>query len=123
MEVYILQVMDKQTATNAAGRKLLARLARLGPFLPASLTVTRTRCGNPRCRCAREGPVHETALLTWKEGRTTRTLHVPRELRREVAQWIGEWKKLKKLIDAMAAAQRQFLQTRKKSMKKSSGSS
>lgn len=115
--------MDKQTATNAAGRKLLARLARLEPFLPASLTVTHTRCGNPRCRCAREGPVHETTLLTWKEGGKTRTLHVPRELRGEVAQWIGEWKKLRSLIDAMAAAQRQFLQTRKKSMKKSSGSS
>ena len=115
--------MDESTATSAAGRKLLKRLGRLGPFLPASLSVTRTRCGNPRCRCAREGPVHETALLTWKEGRKTRTLHVPRELRREVAQWIGEWKKLKKLVDAMGAAQRQFLQTRKKSIKKSSESS
>jgi len=115
--------MNTPPATTAAGRKLLARLARLGPFLPASLTVTRTRCGNPRCRCAREGPVHETALLTWKEGGKTRTLHVPRELRREVAHWIREWKKLRSLIDAMAAAQRQFLQTRKKNMKKSSGSS
>ena len=89
-EVYILLSMKTETATNAAGRKLLKRLARLGPFLPASLTVTRTRCGNPRCRCAREGPEHETALLTWKEGRTTHTLHVPRELRCEVAQRIGE---------------------------------
>ena len=123
MEVYILQVMEKPTATNTAGRKLLVRLAHLGPFLPASLTVTRTRCGNPRCRCAREGPAHETALLTWKEGGKTRSLHVPRELRREVAQWIVEWKKLRRLIDAMAAAQRQFLQTRKKSIRKSSGSS
>jgi hypothetical protein len=115
--------MKKTTPTNAAGRKVLERLARLGPFLPATLTVTRTRCGNPRCRCAREGPVHETALLTWKEGRTTRTLHVPRELRSEVAQWVGEWKKLKRHVDAMAAAQRQFLQTRKRNIRKSSGSS
>ena len=115
--------MNETSVTNAAGRKVLERLGRLEPFLPATLTVTRTRCGNPRCRCAREGPVHETALLTWKEGRTTRTLHVPRELRREVAQWIEEWKKLKRFIDAMAAAQRQFLQTRKRNIRKSSGSS
>ena len=115
--------MDTPIATNAAGRKVLERLAQLGPFLPASLTITRTRCGNPRCRCAREGPIHETALLTWKEDGKTRTLHVPRELRSEVAQWIEEWKKLKRLIDAMAGAQRQFLQTRKKSIRKSSGSS
>jgi len=122
-EVYILPYMEAKTVTNSAGRKVLAHLARLGPFLPATLTVTHSRCGNPRCRCVREGPIHETALLTWKEGGTTHTLHVPRALRREVAQWIGEWKKLRKLVEAMAAAQRQFLQTRKKSMRKSSGSS
>lgn len=109
--------------TNAAGRKVLERLAQVAPFLPASLNVTRTRCGNPRCRCAREGPIHETALLTWKEGGKTRTLHVPKELRDEVAQWIAQWKKLKGLIERMAAAQRQFLQTRKRSIKKPSGPS
>jgi hypothetical protein len=109
--------------TNAAGRKVLERLAQVAPFLPASLTVTRTRCGNPRCRCAREGPVHETALLTWKEGGKTRTLHVPHELREEVAQWIAEWKRLKELVERMGAAQRRFLQTRKRSIKKPSGPS
>lgn len=108
---------------RGAGRRLLERLARMGPFLPASLTVTRTRCGNPRCRCAREGPLHETALLTWKEGPITHTLYVPRELRRDVAHWIAEWKKLKGLIARMAVAQRQFLQTRKKSIRKRSGPS
>lgn len=115
--------MDTKPATNAAGRQVLERIARIGPFLPASLTVTRTRCGNARCRCTKEGPIHETALLTWKEGRTTHTLYVPRDLRPEVAQWIAEWKKLRSLIDRMAAAQRQFLQTRRKSMKKPSGPS
>jgi len=124
-EVYILQVTDKKKgiSTSAAGRKVLERLARIGPFVPASLTVTRTRCGNPRCRCAREGPVHETALLTWKEGGKTRTLHVPLELRGEVAQWIAEWRKLKGIIDRMAAVQRLFLQTRKRNVGKPSGSS
>jgi hypothetical protein len=109
--------------TNAAGRGVLEQLAKLEPFMPASLTVTRTRCGNPRCRCAREGPIHETALLTWKEGGKTRTLHVPVELRAEVAHWIAQWRKLKRLVERMGAAQRRFLQTRKRNMKKSSGSS
>jgi len=109
--------------TNAAGRKVLERLARVAPFLPASLNVTRTRCGNPRCRCVREGPIHETALLTWKEKGKTHSLHVPKELRDEVAQWIAEWKKLKELVERMGVAQRQFLQTRKKKVKKPSGPS
>ena len=105
-------------ATNPAGRKVLERFARLGPFLPASFTVTRTRCGNPRCRCAREGAIHQTALLTWKEGGKTHSLHVPVALRGEVAQWIAQWRKLKNLIERMGEAQRQFLQTRKKGIKK-----
>ncbi|TFG38957.1 MAG: hypothetical protein E4H44_02990 [Candidatus Aminicenantes bacterium] len=103
-EVYILPAMKKPLPleTSAAGRKVLERLIQVGPFLPASLTVTRTRCGNPRCRCAREGAIHETALLTWKEDGKTRTRHVPVELRGEVAQWIAEWRKLKNLIERMA---------------------
>ncbi len=82
-----------------------------------------TKCGNPRCRCAREGPVHETALLTWKEGNTTHTLYVPRELRPQVREWIAQWKRLKKLIAQMADAQRACLQTLKKKRKSSSRSS
>ena len=115
--------MDKIPATNAAGRKVLEVLARVGPFLPATLTVTHTRCGNPRCRCVREGPIHETALLTWKEAQVTHTLHVPRALRRQVARWIAEWKKVKTLVERMGVAQRQYLQTLKKNTRRSSGPS
>jgi hypothetical protein len=109
--------------TTAQGKRTLEAIRKIRPFLPASLTVTLRKCGNPQCRCAREGPVHETALLTWKDAKTTRTLHVPRELRAEVRQWIQEWKKLKKLIAQMADAQRQCLQTLKKKRKSSSRSS
>lgn len=112
--------MKTETNTNAEGRRVLEKLRGIGPFLPASMTTTRKKCGNPNCRCAKEGPKHETTLLTWKEGNTTRTLHVPRELRDEVAQWIEEWKKLKSLIEKMGAAQKRFLKTQRRKIKKSS---
>ena len=54
------------------------------------------------------------------KGNTTQTLHVPRELRAEVAAWISEWRKLKSLIEKMGAAQKQFLKTRRKSIRRSS---
>ena len=56
-----------------------------------------------------QGPLHETALLTWKEAGTTRTLHVPIALRAAVAAWVAEAKRLKQLRHAMSAAQRAFL--------------
>jgi hypothetical protein len=101
--------MARPLATSAAGQRILARLRTLGPFLEGSLTISTKRCGRPTCRCASEGPLHETALLTWKEQQKTRTLHIPIALRKEVAAWVAECQRLKALIHAMSAAQRAFL--------------
>jgi hypothetical protein len=87
----------------------LARLRTIGPFLEGSLTITTKRCGNPTCRCAEAGPIHEAALLTWKEAGRTRTLSVPIVLREVVAAWVAEGKRLKALSHEMSEAQRAFL--------------
>jgi hypothetical protein len=101
--------MARPRDTSPAGQRILARLRTLGPFLEGSLTVSTKRCGRPTCRCATEGPRHETALLTWKEAGTTRTLHIPIALRAEVAAWVAEAQRLKQLRHAMSVAQRAFL--------------
>lgn len=101
--------MPGAARTSPAGQRLLRRLRTIGPFLEGSLTITTKRCGRPTCRCVAEGPLHDTALLTWKDAGTTRTLHVPRALRDEVAAWVAEGQRLKALCHAMARAQRAFL--------------
>lgn len=100
--------------TNAAGRRLLARIHRIGPLLEGSLSLTTKRCGNPQCHCAHQGPLHETALLTWKENNKTRTLYVPRAWRDQVAAWVQEAQRLKRLIHELSEAQRQFFLSQKK---------
>lgn len=100
--------------TNAAGRRLLARIRRIGPLLEGSLTLTTKRCGNPKCRCAQQGPLHETALLTWKENNKTRTLYVPRAWRGSVAAWVQEAQRLKRLIHELSEAQREFFLAKRK---------
>jgi len=109
--------MPRPTITNDQGKRILERIRKIKPFVQASLTITHKRCGKPNCRCAREGPIHEVALLTWKENKTTRTLYVPIELRQEVAQWVEEGKRLKRLIAEMSKAQREFLTSKKKNKK------
>lgn len=109
--------MDAQRDTSKRGEKLLKELAGFGPFLPVSLAVTKKRCGRKTCRCAKEGPIHPTAHITWKEQGETQTLHVPKELIEEVTQWVETWKKLKRLIGEMGREQRQHLQQRKKSLR------
>ncbi len=107
--------MARPTLTSKSGRRILARIRKIKPFVQASLSISLKRCGNPTCRCAREGPIHETALLTWKEGGRTRTLYVPSDLRQEVARWVEEGKLLKSLIGQMSAAQRALLIRKRKS--------
>ena len=107
--------MAQSKETSAAGKRILERIRTIRPFIQATLTITRKRCGRPSCRCARQGPIHETALLTWKEGGKTRSLYVPARHRKQVAQWVEEGKRLKRLITQMSRAQRQFLLREKKS--------
>jgi hypothetical protein len=105
--------------TSPVGRNILEQVRGIGPFIEASLTVTRKRCGRPQCRCAEEGPIHETALLTWKEKAVTHTLYVPVELREEVQAWVDNWKRLRRLIGQMSQTQRQFLLQQKQTAKRS----
>jgi hypothetical protein len=99
--------------TSPAGQRILTRLRTIGAFLEGSLTITTKRCGKPTCRCVDAGPIHEAAVLTWKEEGTTHTLHVPRALRDEVAAWVAEGKRLKDLRHQMTVAQRAFLIARR----------
>jgi hypothetical protein len=101
--------MVRPQIISDAAREILAQLRKIKPFVQASLSISMKRCGNPNCRCAKEGPIHEAALLTWKEEGRTRTLYVPVELRQEVTRWVEEGKKLKRLIQEMSKAQRELL--------------
>ena len=105
--------------TSPEGRNILEQVRHVGPFIEASLTVTRKRCGRAQCRCAQEGPIHETALLTWKERTVTHTLYVPVDMREEVQTWVDNWKLLRRLIGQMSQAQREFLLQQKKTHKSS----
>ena len=107
--------------TNMRGKQALERIRKIKPFIQASLSFTKKRCGNPRCRCAQEGPLHEVALLTWKQEKRTHTLYVPIEFRPEVERWVQEGKLLKRLVAEVSQAQREFLTSKKKIRKSKKG--
>jgi hypothetical protein len=109
--------MTRQRMTNDRGMAALKRIRKIRPFIQASLNITRKRCGNPHCRCSQEGPLHEVALLTWKEEKRTHTLYVPIELRAEVDKWVQEGKLLKRLAAEVSQAQREFLTSKKRARK------
>ena len=84
---------------------LLRRLAEVGPFVAASLVLTRRRCGKPGCRCA-SGEGHPAWRLTWKErGQKTGSVYVPVDLVEEVRGWVENHRRLKRLASAISEAQ------------------
>lgn len=104
--------------TSLRAKRALDQLRRTKPFLLGSLSITTKRCGNPRCRCVAEGPLHETALLTWKEDNRTHTMYVPIGLREEVSACLEEAKQLKRLVREVSEAHRAFLVAKRKSSKR-----
>ena len=117
MESIYTFLMTRPIMTSDQGKHILDRIRKIKPFVQASLNITKKRCGNPKCICAKQGPIHEVALLTWKESKKTHSLYVPIEFRQEVARWVEEGRLLKRLIVQMSKAQREFLISKKKSMK------
>ena len=98
---------------------LLGRLARIGPFVAATLACVRHRCGNPRCRCA-QGEGHPSWRLTYKDkDQKTVSVYVPVGMLQEVRQWIENHRAFKKLAseisDAQLARVRLFVREKRRS--------
>jgi hypothetical protein len=86
------------TTSAKLNRKLGRKLAALGkkqPFIVGSLVKIQRRCGNPNCRCAREGPKHPAHLLTTKVNGKTRAIYVPVDMVEEVRQWCRQYRDIK----------------------------
>ena len=79
-------------------KKLSRKLAALGkktPFVIGSLVKIQRKCGNPNCRCAREGPKHPAHLLTTKVEGKSQAIYVPVDMVEQVQQWCRQYRDLK----------------------------
>jgi len=94
----------------------LKSLAAVGPFISATLSKVRTRCGNPNCHCA-DGERHEAHLLTKKVKGRTVSSYVPKDLLPEVERWAREWKRLKKVLSEVSALSERIVRIHSRSRK------
>ncbi len=79
----------------------LKEFSEVGPFVAGSLCRVKRRCGNLNCKCAR-GQVHFAYALSFKVKGKTKTVHVPKEMVKEVQEWVTEYKRVKSLMDAVS---------------------
>src|SRR3970040_2028387 len=85
--------MAKRTSDEALRKRRhekLGKLGRCGPFVLGSLNRVEKQ--------GKEGRTTVHFLLTFKEGGRTRSVYVPKDLAREVREWVRNYQKLKKAM-------------------------
>ena len=116
--------MDAKPTSATLGKRLRRMLVALGkkqPFIVGSLVKIQRRCGNPNCRCAREGPKHPAHLLTTKVNGKTRAIYVPVDMVEEVRQWCRQYRDLKADIKEVSECCEQLIRLHAKEKRTRSG--
>ena len=80
-------------------------------LLRGTLSVRQTVCGKPNCKCARGERHTSHVLVASYEGRP-RQLYVPASLVPVVRQWIGEYRKIRELLEDLSIAHWDKIQRR-----------
>lgn len=90
--------MDTRPSADALRKRRQDRLGRLGlcgPFVIGSLNRVEKK--------DKEGRTKVHFLLTFKEAGRTRSVYVPKDLAKEVRQWVRNYQKLKKAAALVSA--------------------
>ncbi len=109
--------MNTSQTSTALKRRLRRKLASLGnpqPFIVGSLVKIQRRCGNPNCRCAKEGPKHTGHLLTTKVKGKTQAIYVPVDMVEEVRQWCHQYSDVKAVIKEVSDCCEQLIRVHTK---------
>lgn len=79
-----------------------------GLVLRGSLTVLRRRCGSPGCHCA-NGELHETHVLSYKQGGKTKILSLTADDVASVSAALARYREAEAALQAQAEAGREAL--------------
>src|SRR5262245_44355149 len=116
-----MRIPDQPTLIRQMLASRLKKLACDTPILAASLCLLDVRCGRPSCRCARGGPLHTVQRLTFKERCKTRTVHVPKDLVKDVHAWVANHHRLKALLKEIHALSLALVQTHVRHRRRKAG--
>ena len=89
---------------------ILKKMAAVGPFIMATPTNLKVRCGNPQCKCANdEAERHEKLHLSWSDAEGSGTAYVPVDLREEVLEWVENYWRVKEYMKEMTEISRKMI--------------
>lgn len=89
---------------------VLKRIAETGPFIMATATPLKVKCGNSKCKCARDKKYrHKKLHLSWTDSKGSGTCYVPVDIRKEVMNWIENYWTVKELMREMTELSRKMI--------------
>jgi hypothetical protein len=99
------------TSLKRRRTRLAERVPDLERLLRGSLVERYKKCGRPGCHCVRgrgHGPASYLSI-TLGPGRT-RSYYVPAELRGAIARYLGNYRRLRALLEQIIAINRELLE-------------
>jgi len=96
----------RRNAMTRREKDLLSRLSKIinySEYIHANLTIAKRTCGNPRCRCIREGKKHVSLYLTTtrKDGKR-KSIYIPKRLEEDVKAAVARYFKIKDTLEEVS---------------------
>jgi len=96
----------RRNAMTRREKDLLSRLSKIinySDFIHANLTIAKRTCGNPRCRCIREGKKHVSLYLTTtrKDGKR-KSIYIPKRLEEDAKAVVARYFKIKDTLEEVS---------------------
>ncbi len=96
----------RRNAMTRREKDLLSRLSKIinySEFVHANLTIAKRSCGNPRCRCIREGKKHVSLYLTTtrKDGKR-KSIYIPKRLEEDAKAAVARYFKIKDTLEEVS---------------------
>lgn len=104
-------MVRRASALRRRRSRLADRVPDLEHLLRGSLVERYKRCGKAGCHCASgkgHGPAYYLSI-TLAPGRT-RSYYIPAEQRRRIEQYLGNYRKLRSLLEEIIAINRELLE-------------
>ena len=96
----------RRNAMTRREKDLLSRLSKIinySEYIHANLTIAKRTCGNPRCKCVREGKKHVSLYLTTtrKNGKR-KSIYIPKRLEEDVKAAVERYFKIKDTLEEIS---------------------
>ena len=93
----------KFTQEDRQARSELAKLIHSKRLLCGSLVTMSRTCGNPSCKCIKQGEKHVSLYLSIKSGKKRKMICIPKKWESTITGWVKNYQRVNELMAEISA--------------------